>query len=101
MITIDREAKRLALILVGAAMALIIFCAGLQIGAVVSGRHAEAYRIESVENAVTRALETHTPLSCEDNKIIEAIKAMALNGGHVRHYDIFLELDNKPDKDGG
>ncbi len=95
MIHISDEDKHIARCLAGAFVALIILCVGIWIGSTVSSRHAEAYRLESVENAISKALDADTMLTCKENHIIQAIKASALNGAHVRHYDIFIEIDNK------
>ena len=95
MIHISDEDKHLARYLIGAAVAILILYAGIWIGSTVTSRHAEAYRLESIENAITKAFDADTMLTCKENQIIQAIKASALNGAHVKHYDIFIEIDNK------
>ena len=66
---------------------------GIYAGATITDAHAERYRTESVNNAVSEALEsTRATLNCDDNEIIEAVRAMAVNGSHVKSYKLFLEM---------
>lgn len=72
---------------------IMAFCGGIYCGHAITDAHAERYCTESINNAVSEALEsTRTPLNCDDNEIIEAVKGMARNGSHVKSYKFFLEM---------
>jgi hypothetical protein len=47
----------------------------------------------AIKNAI--AHYEPSPLNCEDNEILEAVKGLADNGAHVRGYQIWLEMDNE------
>ncbi len=80
-------------IIVGA-VAILVFCAGIWVGATVSGRHSEAYRRVSIDNAVSVALTSSRGLSCKDNEIIDAIKGLAQNGAHIQGFALRLDMGN-------
>ena len=80
-------------IIVGA-VAILVFCAGIWVGATVSGRHSEAYRQVSIDNAVSVALTSSQGLSCKDNEIIEAIRGLAENGAHIQGFSLRLDMGN-------
>ena len=76
------------------AVAILIFCAGIWVGATVSGRHSEAYRQVSIDNAVSVALASGSGLSCKDSEIIDAIKGLAQNGAHIQGFALRLDMGN-------
>ena len=80
-------------IIVGA-VAILIFCVGIWVGATVSGRHSEAYRQVSIDNAVSVALTSSHGLSCKDSEIIEVIKGLAQNGAHINGFALQLDMGN-------
>ena len=80
-------------IIIGA-VAILVFCAGIWVGATVSGRHSEAYRQVSVQNAVSVALTASPGLSCKDNEIIDVIKGLAENGAHIEAFSLQLDMGN-------
>ena len=75
-------------------VAILIFCAGIWIGATINGRHSEAYRRVSIDNAISVALTSSQGLSCKDNEIIEAIKGLAQNGAHIESFSLHLDMSN-------
>lgn len=80
-------------IIIGA-VAILIFGVGIWVGATVSGRHSEAYRQVSIDNAVSVALTSSQGLSCKDNEIIDAIKGLAQNGAHIQGFTLRLDMGN-------
>jgi hypothetical protein len=74
-------------------VAIIIFAFGLWIGDSVATARAAKERQTAISNAVAMVEDTRIPLTCKDNDIIQAIKAMALNGSHVEGYKLWLEID--------
>ena len=80
-------------IIIGA-MAILIFCAGIWVGATINGRHADAYRQASIDNAVSVALTSSQGLSCKDNEIIDAIRGLAENGAHINGFSLHLDMGN-------
>ena len=80
-------------IIVGA-VAILVFCAGIWVGATVSGRHSEAYRAVSIDNAVSVALTSSQGLSCKDSEIIDAIRGLAENGAHIEAFSLQLDMGN-------
>ena len=80
--------------IIAGVISILVFFSGIYCGHAITDAHAERYRTESVNAAVSEALEsTRTPLNCPDNEIIEAIKGMATNGSHVKSYKLFLQMD--------
>ena len=79
---------------------LIGMSSGLYAGATITDNHAERYRTESINNAVSVALESsRTQLNCKDNDIIEAVKNLAKNGKHVEHFWLYFDSKDLPFSD--
>lgn len=75
-------------------VAILIFCAGIWVGATINGRHSEAYRAVSIDNAVSVALASSQGLSCKDSEIIEVIRGLAENGAHINGFALQLDMGN-------
>lgn len=87
----DKLADKLIPILIGI---LIGMSFGLYAGATITNNHAERYRTESVNNAVSEALEfAQMPPSCTGNEIIEFIKGMDMNGISVTDYTLTVKTN--------
>lgn len=81
--------------IVGAIIIIIAFSIGMWAGATVSTTHADRERETAIANAISFTLESmRTPLNCKDYDIIETIKALALNGGHVKTYSLYFTVSN-------
>ena len=77
-----------------AVVAVLIFGIGIWLGATINGRHSEAYRQVSIDNAVSVALTSSQGLSCKDSEIIQAIKGLAENGAHIQGFTLHLDMGN-------
>ena len=80
-------------IIIGA-VAILIFGAGIWVGATINGRHSEAYRQVSIDNAVSVALTSSQGLSCKDSEIIQTIRDLAENGAHIQGFALRLDMGN-------
>lgn len=82
-------------VIISAAVGISIFVLGIWCGASISTAHADREREVAIKNAVSFALETSaTPLNCKDNEIIQAVRALAENGAHVKGFSLWLDISN-------
>ncbi len=91
---IPADNKSLAYNLIITLVVILILSTGIWIGATVSGRHSEAYRQVSIDNAVSVALTSSQGLSCKDSEIIDAIRGLAENGAHIEGFSLHLDMGN-------
>lgn len=91
---IPTDAKSLAYDLIVVAVGILVFSTGIWLGATINGRHSEAYRLVSIDNAVSVALASSQGLSCKDSEIIEVIQRLAENGAHIQGFALRLDMGN-------
>ena len=89
------DIKELGYEIIIGAVAVVVFAAGIWVGATISTNHADALREAEVDNALTSSA---TALNCKDSEIIEAIKGLAENGAHIKGFALQLDMGNTPSR---
>ena len=73
--------------------AVLLFTAGIWIGATIKGANMDRYMDAAIQNAISHTLETSN-LSCKDSEIIQAIERLAENGAHIKGFALRLDMGN-------
>lgn len=89
------DVKEMGYEIIIGAVAVLLFSAGIWVGATIKGAKMDAYIETAINNAVSHTLETSgSMLSCKDSEIISTIRELANNGAHIKGFALKLDMGN-------
>jgi len=71
----------------------IVMCILVYLTATITDRRHEQHEQTAVENAISTF--EPSPLNCDDQNAISAIKSLAENGAHISHFDVDVYWEYK------